>query len=638
MARSFVKLLNEEAPPEAFEEQLRLACEEGASETELERLRGEIEVSLRVRTKMTQQRRREAELRALYETATDLAAIRDVDAVLRAIVRRARNLLGVDLAYLSLIDDERRDVYIRVTDGSVSARFRAIQLPLGVGLGGLVVHTATPYATGDYQSDHRFVHIAAVDVAVRDEGIHALLGVPLLLAGRVIGALLAGNRSPRPFPPEEVALATSLAAHAVVALENARLFSETQAALRELDQATALVRRHAHEVELAADAHDRLTEVLLHGGGAVDVATVLAEVLGGSVAVLDPDGIVLAAVGGGPPLVDEPLLAAVHDARRTGGTIELDLATGRCWLAAAVAGTDHLGTLVLSDPDQLAQPARRIFERAAVVTALLLLFQRSVAEAEHRVRGELLNDVLLHSDRDSATLRERARHHRTNLDVQHAVVVATTDYGDRDRAVAVAARLAAEHRGLAGHHDGRVVVILPGQVPAEAAQLVSARLREALGCVVTAGADGPAAGPAAIRDAYHEARRCLSALLALGRHGNCCDVAELGFAGMILGSPGPDDVDDFVRTNLAPLLDYDARRGTDLVGTLEAYFAAGGNLKATRSILKVHTNTVALRLERIATLLGVGWKQPQQALELQLALHLRRLRPTMTDSAKSHPS
>ena len=638
MARSFVQLLDQEAPPEAFEEQLRLACEEGASETELERLRAEIEVSLRVRSKMTQQRRRQAELRALYETATDLAAIRDVDAVLRAIVRRARNLLGVDLAYLSLVDDERRDVYIRITDGSVSARFRSIRLPLGVGLGGLVVHAATPYATGDYRSDDRFVHIAAVDGAVSDEGIHALLGVPLLLAGRVIGALLAGNRSPRPFPPEEVALATSLAAHAVVAIENARLFSDAQTALSELDQVTALVRQHAHEVELAADAHDRLTEVLLHGGGAVDVATVLAEVLGGGVTVLDPDGIVLAAVEGEPPMVDGPLIAAVRDARRTGGTVELDLAVGRYWLAAAVAGTDHLGTLVLSGPDQLAQPARRIFERAAVVTALLLLFQRSVAEAEHRVRGELLNDVLLQADRDFATLRERARRHRTNLDVEHAVVVAATDYGDRDRAMAVAARLAAEHRGLAGHHDGRIVVLLPGKVPAEAAQLVSVRLREALGCVITAGADGPAAGPAAIRDAYHEARRCLSALLALGRHGDCCDVARLGFAGMILGSPGPDDVDDFVRTRLAPLLDHDARRGSDLVGTLEAYFAAGGNLKATRSILQVHINTVAARLERIATLLGIDWKQPQQALELQLALHLRRLRRIMPESASSHPS
>ena len=37
----------------------------------------------------------------------------------------------------------------------------------------------------------------------------------------------------------------------------------------------------------------------------------------------------------------------------------------------------------------------------------------------------------------------------------------------------------------------------------------------------------------------------------------------------------------------------------------------------------------------LLTLLGVDWKQPQQALELQLALHLRRLRPIMPESGKS---
>jgi len=41
----------------------------------------------------------------------------------------------------------------------------------------------------------------------------------------------------------------------------------------------------------------------------------------------------------------------------------------------------------------------------------------------------------------------------------------------------------------------------------------------------------------------------------------------------------------------------------------------------------VHVNTVAQRLERVAALLGATWQQPDRALELQLALRLRRLMP-----------
>jgi DNA-binding PucR family transcriptional regulator len=74
------------------------------------------------------------------------------------------------------------------------------------------------------------------------------------------------------------------------------------------------------------------------------------------------------------------------------------------------------------------------------------------------------------------------------------------------------------------------------------------------------------------------------------------------------------------------VLDYDARRGTDLVRTLEAYFECGTNLTRAKDLLHVHVNTVVQRLDRIASLLGDDWQQPGRALEIQIALRLHRLR------------
>jgi signal transduction protein with GAF and PtsI domain len=59
-----------------------------------------------------------------------------VDAVLSAIVRRVRQLLGADLGYLSLIDVERGDCYMRITEGSQSPAFPTLRLPLGSGVVG----------------------------------------------------------------------------------------------------------------------------------------------------------------------------------------------------------------------------------------------------------------------------------------------------------------------------------------------------------------------------------------------------------------------------------------------------------------------------------------------------------------------
>lgn len=81
----------------------------------------------------------------------------------------------------------------------------------------------------------------------------------------------------------------------------------------------------------------------------------------------------------------------------------------------------------------------------------------------------------------------------------------------------------------------------------------------------------------------------------------------------------------FVSRALGPLLEYDARRGTLLVETLRAYFAAGGNLSRAKEELHVHVNTVAQRLERVGQLIGTDWQRPDRGLELQLALHLHGL-------------
>ncbi|HCT78896.1 MAG TPA: diguanylate phosphodiesterase, partial [Micromonosporaceae bacterium] len=595
--RSFVELLDEEAPPDAFYERLRLAERERVQPVELERLREELAVAMRVRSKMARQRQRESELRALYETANDLTAIRDVDAVLSAIVRRARQLLSSDLGYLSLVDPERGDCYIRITEGSQTPAFPTLRLPLGSGVLGMVIRTATPYFTEDYLADHSFVHLGHVDRSAGDEGIRAVLGVPLVLNGEVIGALLAAQRSPRRFSHDEVALLESLGAHAAIALENARLFEETSAALHELNDANAEVRAHSQSLELAASAHDRLAQVLLEGGRVADVAAVIAGVLGGRVWVLDPAGLVLAAVGAdAAESAASTLESAVADALHTGRVGEVVADSGELrYVAVARAGSDHLATVVLGRGARLGEADRRVLDRGAVVTALLLMFQRSVAEAEHRVRGELLDDVLSAPHRDPGTLRERARRYRADLDAPHVVLVARLEGVDRHRGAALAARLASERHGLAGLRGDDVVLVIPGQEPLADGRRLAERLRGALAAVVTVGVAGPTAGPAGIAVAFQEAEQCLAVLLALDRPGDVADGAGLGVARFLLSGADRSEVDQFLHHTLGPVLEYDARRGTQLVATLDAWFAAGGSLAGAGERVHAHANTVRQR-------------------------------------------
>ncbi|MFF7414020.1 helix-turn-helix domain-containing protein [Streptomyces lydicus] len=626
----FLGLLATGAAAEEYERPVLRARAGGAAAARLAALERAKLLALRVRTELEDRRRREAELSALYATAHDLAGLRDLDAVLRAIVRRARSLLGTEVAYLTLNDPAAGDTYMRVTDGSVSARFQQLRLAMGEGLGGLVAQTARPYVTDSYFHDERFRHTRTIDSGVRDEGLVAILGVPLLLGSGVIGVLFAADRRERVFEPGQVALLAAHAAHAAVAIDTANLLAETRKTLTELEAANEIIRDRSSVIERASDVHDRLTELVLRGGGVQDVADAVAEVLDGDVEFTEP--------GRAP--------AAALDRSRADGHAVRD---GADWVAAVRAGGEVLGALVLRGHPALDPVDQRTLERAAMVTSLLLLARRTAGEAEQRVRGELLDDLLDAAARDPRLLRERAARVGADLDAPHVVLAARMsgapisdgdgpprpDGTDRRRLWSAASHLAATRHGLAAVRDGGAVLLLPLEPdgdPAHTAREIAARLGTALHVPVTVGASAPvpapAARPAAVADAYAEARRCREALCALGRAGQGAAAADFGFLGLLLADTR--DVDGFVHRTLGAVADYDARRGTELLRTLGAYFACGMSPARTKDELHVHVNTVAQRLERVGRLLGPDWQTPARALEIQLALRLHQLSAAVT--------
>ncbi|MFC8803168.1 helix-turn-helix domain-containing protein [Streptomyces anthocyanicus] len=616
----FLELLARGASADAYEQPVLLARAEGGPAARTDALERAKHLALRVRSELEGRRRREAELSALFETAHDLAGLRDLDAVLRAIVQRARSLLGTDVTYLSLNDPDRGDTYMRVTEGSVAARFQQLRLGMGEGLGGLVAQTARPYVTDDYFKDARFQHTGTIDAGVRDEGLVAILGVPLMLGHHVIGVLFAADRRARVFEREQIALLGSFAALAAAAIDTANLLAETRSALAGLERANEIIRDRSGVIERASDVHDRLAELVLRGGGVHDVAAAVSQVLDGTVEFTE--------AAAAPEYALEASRADGHVVRHKDD-----------WIAAVAAGDELFGALVLRGHPGLDPVDQLTLERAAMVTSLLLLARRSAAEAEQRVRGELLDDLLDARDRDPRLLDDRARRLHADLSATHVVLAARLDATETDadqeadarrRLWAAASHLAATRHGLAAARDGGTVLLLPltdSDSATDLARRTARHLGRAVHEAVTVGASAPvrdlAARPEAVAAAYTEAGRCLDALRLLGRGGDGAAAEDFGFLGLLLA--GDQDVPGFVDRTIGQVVAYDERRGTELVRTLDAYFACGMSPARTKEALHVHVNTVAQRLERVGRLLGDDWQSPDRALEMQLALRLHRL-------------
>ncbi|MBM7169883.1 GAF domain-containing protein [Streptomyces sp. G44] len=615
---SFLELLLDDADMEAFDEVLTSARAAGEPPGRLDALEEERAIALRLREKLMRHRRNEAELQLLNDTANDLASLRALDPILQAIADRARRLLDCDLAYISLSDRGRGDSYIKAAAGNISGLLRELRLPVGTGVGGIVARTGEPYSVASYPTDDSFTHTREIDRTVAAERIESLLGVPVKLNQEVIGVLLAAHRSRRAFSSRDITVLLMLGSHAAVAIENSRLLSAAQQAVAELRVANDTISSHMADLERTAEVHERLTRLVIQGNGVDEVVQATAAAVAGTVVVLDEENNVVARSCGQEAVPAAELGRLGADAWRAGHTL---VRATRC-AVPLITESEPLGTIILSATAQIDAADRRILERAALVASLVLVTRRRMAEAEARVRGELLGDLLDAPGKDHDLLRHRAALLGVDLAACRTVVVARTDDEPRERVHATAAAIARRSHGLAALRRDTVVLLLPGDDPYEVARCAVEELARTSRHPVTAGT-ARAVDLHHVAAAFHEADNCLHALVALGRTGELADTRRLGFVGALFS--GEPATASFIESVIGPVIAYDRAHHSDLVHTLDTYCRTGRHARNTAHELHLHVNTVTQRLSRVSRLLGATWRDPERLLEIQVALRLLRV-------------
>jgi PucR-like helix-turn-helix protein/GAF domain-containing protein len=572
-------------------------------------------------------RRRGRELSALFSSARELAQLRDVDQLLERLVERAHDLVGTDVTYLSEFDMDTRELRVRTTLGTVAPTFPGLRVPAGMGLASLVVQRRQPCWTSSYAGMTQAPHDTHIDATVAAEGLVSLLGVPLLAGEEVIGVLFAANRVEHAFAPEEISLLSAFADHAAVVLQTARLLARTRDAAEETRRAYGELARHVEAMERASGVHAELTALVLRGGDTGAVAAALGKALHCRVTILDAD---LTPTAETEPTVGpdaratraEEVRHAVRESRRSGRCVQLG-ASRHDVLVAVVAGQSFLGALVLEPGTVEFGPVeRRTAERAAQITALLHLKRDALVEAEQRVRGDLLADLLSDDPHRRAGVARRARAQGIRTAELRTLVVVPLPAEHR-RPAAHAAGLAAAG-GLIGEHADWVVALTREPDPHAAATMVHAAVRGAIDRPTLALGSSLGEVPQDVRARLEAATACARVLPALGITDAATTTDEYLPYSALFG-PGEARVSTFVHSLLGPLLAWDAERGASLLTTLAVYLDNRLSPVATGRALHLHKNTVLQRLERISELLGDGWQEPDRLFRIHVAVRVARL-------------
>ena len=100
---------------------------------------------------------------------------------------------------------------------------------------------------------------------------------------------------------------------------------------------------------------------------------------------------------------------------------------------------------------------------------------------------------------------------------------------------------------------------------------------------------------------------------------------QLGIFKILIHKNIYEEIERFYHETLDPLLQYDAKKGTELIRTLDAYFENNSNINRTSEVLFTHYNTVLYRMERIREITGMDLNNPNDRLNLELALKVRKI-------------
>jgi serine phosphatase RsbU (regulator of sigma subunit) len=159
--------------------------------------------------------------RAAFERITDSAlSYLSLEDLLVELLERIRAILGVDTAAILLFDRERGVLVARAARGIEEEVRQGVTVPIGRGFAGRIAAERRPVAIEDTDRADIF------NPLLRLKGIRSLLGVPLLVEGRVVGVLHVGTLVRRRFQEGDVRLLQAVADRAALAIENAELSEE----------------------------------------------------------------------------------------------------------------------------------------------------------------------------------------------------------------------------------------------------------------------------------------------------------------------------------------------------------------------------------------------------------------------------
>src|SRR5947209_13715568 len=189
------------------------------------------------------------------------------DRLLDELLARLCGVMGAEVAQFLLLEDDQ--LRVLATHGVDPEKVTGLRVPVGRGFAGAIAAAVAPAVLSDTSSLETF------GASWAEEGVRALVGVPLVVDGRPIGVCVVGSRTGRTFGDDDITLLTAATERAAWAVQNGLLLAAEQRARSTAESVSERLRRLediSNEL-LAASTVDDVVRVVVDRGVSLIGAT-----------------------------------------------------------------------------------------------------------------------------------------------------------------------------------------------------------------------------------------------------------------------------------------------------------------------------------------------------------------------------
>jgi GAF domain-containing protein len=549
--------------------------------------------------------------------------------MLQGVVDLATEATGCHACFIYLLEEER--LTIRAASPVFAEAVGNVQFSVQEGLAGWVARHRTPeFIRDNAMADPRMKFIPQLE----EERFQSMVAVPILArAGDTIGVIVLHTVAPREFTEDTLKLLVHIASLVSGAIENAQLYDQQS---RRVDALTSLSGL-AQEVATAADAGE-IAHAVTRG---------MRRLLGAEICQLyrlDRDGAALGLLSSAPDSEGSPeavsatalLLAAFEDGVSRPRTRSLwpGLDVSDLLVAPLISGGERLGLLCAGAPQRRPFTGEET-EMARAVAHLAAIAIKRAELIEGLTNANIVKDLFeALGAGDTAFAATKAAEVRCDLSRPFLMLCAEPAGGLEQgsgewRAAAEllgrdVAELAPRAAVEAGPGPVRAVLALGSRGPESIEEVVRTcrELGRRRGAAVGLSELHDSAGGAA--RAYRQALDAAMIGRALLGDGGAIGYAEVGAYRYLVHIAAENAPHDRMRAAVDRLIEYDAKRRTSLLDTLERYLAERRSVIESARELFIHPNTLRQRLGRIEELTGLRLDE-DDLLSLELAIKLARL-------------